>query len=54
MNNTFAQPTLLGLFDLASWYGLYPLHQLLFARMLKALARAADKRLDDILEKPRE
>lgn len=31
----------LGLFGLAYWYALYPVHRLVFAGMLKALARAA-------------
>lgn len=30
-----------GLFGLAYWYALYPLHRLVFSRMLQALARAA-------------
>jgi uncharacterized protein YbjT (DUF2867 family) len=33
----------LGLFGLAYWYGLYPLHRLVFGGMLKALARAAER-----------
>ncbi|GAB6187768.1 SDR family oxidoreductase [Thermopirellula anaerolimosa] len=32
----------LGLFGLVYWYGLYPMHCLVFAGMLKALARAAE------------
>ena len=32
-----------GLPGLAYWYALYPLHQLVFARMLKGIARAAEK-----------
>lgn len=32
-----------GLRGLAYWYALYPLHQLVFARMLKGIARAAEK-----------
>ena len=31
-----------GLPGLAYWYALYPLHQLVFARMLKGIARAAE------------
>lgn len=34
----------LGLFGLAYWYALYPLHRLIFAGMLRALARAAETR----------
>ena len=34
----------LGLFGLAYWYGLYPLHRMVFAGMLKALARAAENK----------
>jgi uncharacterized protein YbjT (DUF2867 family) len=32
-----------GLLGLAYWYGLYPLHQLIFAGMLRALSRAAEE-----------
>jgi uncharacterized protein YbjT (DUF2867 family) len=32
----------LGLWGLAYWYGVWPLHQLVFAGMLRALARAAE------------
>ena len=32
----------LGLLGLAYWYGIYPLHQLVFAGMLRNLARAAE------------
>jgi uncharacterized protein YbjT (DUF2867 family) len=32
-----------GLLGLAYWYALYPLHQLVFARMLSGIARAAEK-----------
>lgn len=32
----------LGLAGLAYWYGLYPLHQLVFAGMLRNIARAAE------------
>ena len=32
-----------GLFGLVYWYGLYPFHRLIFAGMLKALARAAER-----------
>jgi hypothetical protein len=32
-----------GLFGLFYWYGIYPLHQLVFARMLRNLARAAEQ-----------
>jgi len=32
-----------GLPGLAYWYALYPLHQLVFARMLKGIARAAER-----------
>lgn len=34
-----------GLWGLAYWYGVWPLHQLVFAGMLRGLARAAEKRL---------
>ena len=33
----------LGLWGLAYWYGVWPLHQLVFAGMLRGLARAAEK-----------
>jgi hypothetical protein len=33
----------LGLWGLAYWYGVWPLHQLVFAGMLRGLARAAGK-----------
>lgn len=33
----------LGLFGLAYWYGLYPIHQLIFAGMLRGIARAAER-----------
>jgi uncharacterized protein YbjT (DUF2867 family) len=33
----------LGLWGLAYWYAIYPLHQAVFARMLRNLARAAEK-----------
>jgi len=33
----------LGLFGLAYWYGLYPFHQLIFAGMLRGIARAAER-----------
>jgi uncharacterized protein YbjT (DUF2867 family) len=33
----------LGLFGLAYWYALYPLHRMVFAGMLKALGRAAER-----------
>lgn len=36
-----------GLFGLAYWYALYPLHQLVFAGMLRNIARAAEKRGTD-------
>jgi hypothetical protein len=36
----------IGLPGLAYWYALYPLHQLVFARMLKGVARAAEKQSD--------
>jgi hypothetical protein len=32
-----------GLAGLAYWYALYPLHQLVFAQMLRGIARAAEK-----------
>jgi hypothetical protein len=32
-----------GLFGLLYWYGIYPLHQLVFAGMLRNLARAAEQ-----------
>jgi hypothetical protein len=32
----------LGLAGLMYWYLVYPLHQLVFARMLRAIARAAE------------
>ena len=35
-----------GLPGLAYWYALYPLHQLVFARMLRGIARAAEKQSD--------
>jgi hypothetical protein len=34
----------LGLWGLAYWYGVWPLHQLVFAGMLRGLAQAAQKR----------
>jgi hypothetical protein len=34
----------LGLWGLAYWYGVWPLHQLVFAGMLRGVARAAEKR----------
>ena len=39
-----------GLFGLLYWYVLYPFHRLIFAGMLKALARAAEKERGDRLE----
>ncbi len=36
-----------GLFGLAYWYALYPLHELVFAGMLRNIARAAEKRKGD-------
>lgn len=36
-----------GLFGLAYWYALYPLHELVFAGMLRNIARAAEKRYGD-------
>lgn len=33
----------LGLWGLAYWYGVWPLHQLVFAGMLRGIARAAEK-----------
>ena len=33
----------LGLFGLAYWYLLYPLHRMIFAGMLRALVRAAEQ-----------
>ena len=33
----------LGLFGLAYWYALYPIHQLVFAGMLRGIARAAER-----------
>lgn len=33
----------LGLWGLAYWYGVWPLHQLVFAGMLRGLARAAER-----------
>lgn len=36
----------LGLFGLAYWYALYPIHQLVFAGMLRGIARAADGDVD--------
>jgi hypothetical protein len=35
----------LGLWGLAYWYGVWPLHQLVFAGMLRGLAQAAEKAL---------
>jgi uncharacterized protein YbjT (DUF2867 family) len=35
----------LGLWGLAYWYGVWPLHQIVFAGMLRCLARAASKKL---------
>jgi hypothetical protein len=32
----------LGLFGLLYWYGIYPLHQVVFAGMLRNLGRAAE------------
>jgi hypothetical protein len=34
----------LGVLGLAYWYGIWPLHQLVFAGMLRGLARAAEAR----------
>jgi len=34
----------LGLWGLAYWYGVWPLHQLVFAGMLRGIARAAEER----------
>jgi hypothetical protein len=34
----------LGLWGLAYWYAVWPLHQLVFAGMLRGIARAAEKR----------
>jgi len=34
----------LGLWGLAYWYALYPLHRMVFAGMLKALGRAAERK----------
>ena len=39
-----------GLFGLVYWYALYPLHQLVFAGMLKALAGAAEENRGHRLE----
>ncbi len=39
-----------GLFGLVYWYALYPVHRLIFAGMLKALARAAEKERGHRLE----
>ena len=39
-----------GLFGLVYWYALYPFHRLIFAGMLKALARAAEKERGHRLE----
>jgi hypothetical protein len=39
-----------GLVGLVYWYALYPFHRLIFAGMLKALARAAEKERGDRLE----
>jgi len=36
----------LGLWGLAYWYGVWPLHQLVFAGMLRGLARAAENRVE--------
>jgi len=36
----------LGLWGLAYWYGVWPLHQLVFAGMLHGLARAAENRVE--------
>ncbi|NBR85845.1 MAG: SDR family oxidoreductase [Proteobacteria bacterium] len=35
----------LGLWGLAYWYGIWPLHQLVFAGMLRGLAKAAEERM---------
>jgi hypothetical protein len=39
-----------GLFGLAYWYALYPLHRLVFAGMLKALCRASREKQSDHLK----
>lgn len=39
-----------GLFGLVYWHALYPFHRLIFAGMLKALARAAEKEREHRLE----
>jgi hypothetical protein len=39
----------LALWGLAYWYGVWPLHQLVFARMLRGIARAAEERDEDTL-----
>jgi hypothetical protein len=36
----------LGLWGLAYWYGVWPLHQLVFAGMLRGIAHAAEKCVD--------
>lgn len=36
----------LGLWGLAYWYGVWPLHQLVFAGMLRGIGRAAEKSID--------
>lgn len=33
----------LGLWGLTYWYGVWPLHQIVFAGMLRGIARAAEK-----------
>jgi len=33
----------LGLFGLIYWYALYPIHQLIFAGMLRGIVRAAER-----------
>lgn len=37
----------LGLWGLAYWYGIWPLHQVVFVGMLRGLARSAEKRFGD-------
>jgi len=32
-----------GLWGLAYWYGVWPLHQIVFAGMLRGIARSAEK-----------
>jgi hypothetical protein len=36
----------LGLAGILYWYGLWPLHQLVFAGMLRGIAHAAEKNVD--------